>query len=154
MKHTQAHTLFSLAAAFVLLVPAVIFSAGCEKKESVVPAQIAAAASETAPAATPAATTAALPRLVDLGAKSCVPCRMMAPILEDLQKTRAHQFTTVFYDVWQDNSKAKEYGISIIPTQIFFDKDGRELFRHEGFLPKEDILKKWRDLGYDFDKKD
>jgi len=52
-----------------------------------------------------------------------------------------------FSDVRQDPSVGEKYGISVIPTQIFFDKDGKELFRHEGFFPKEDILAKWKELG-------
>ena len=42
------------------------------------------------------------------------------------------------------------YGIRVIPTQIFFDPQGKELFRHEGFFSKDDILETWRRLGYQF----
>jgi thioredoxin 1 len=75
---------------------------------------------------------------------------MMAPILEDLKKTYADKFTVQFIDVWQNPEPGKQYGIRVIPTQIFFAPDGKELFRHEGFFSKEDILAKWKELGVDF----
>ena len=89
----------------------------------------------------------ALPRLVDLGAGKCIPCKMMAPILEDLKKTCAGKLDVIFIDVWQNPDAGKQYGINLIPTQIFFGADGKELFRHEGFFSKEDILGKWKELG-------
>ncbi len=89
-----------------------------------------------------------LPQLVDLGAQRCVPCRMMAPILEDLKVHYADRFKTTFVDVWQDPAAGELHGVRLIPTQIFFDPKGRELFRHEGFFSKDDILATWRRLGY------
>jgi len=93
-----------------------------------------------------------LPRLVDLGADKCIPCKMMAPILEELKKGYVGTLSVEFIDVWKEPDKAKEYGIMIIPTQIFFDVTGRELFRHEGFFSKEDILGKWKDFGINLEK--
>lgn len=94
----------------------------------------------------------ALPRLVDLGAGKCIPCKLMAPILEELKTEYTGRLQVDFYDVWKNPDPAKEYGIKIIPTQIFFDASGRELFRHEGFFSKEDILAKWKELGIDVEK--
>lgn len=93
-----------------------------------------------------------LPRLLDLGAGKCIPCKMMAPILEDLKKTHAGKMDVQFIDVWQDQEPGRKYGIRVIPTQIFFDAAGKELFRHEGFFSKEDILAKWKELGVELDK--
>lgn len=90
----------------------------------------------------------ALPKLIDLGAGKCIPCKMMAPILEDLKKTYAGKFEVQFIDVWQNPDSGRKYGIRVIPTQIFFAPDGKELFRHEGFYGKEDILAKWKELGF------
>jgi thioredoxin 1 len=91
----------------------------------------------------------ALPKLVDLGAKACIPCKKMAPILDELTTEYKGVFDVEFIDVWmpENQEKAKAYGIKSIPTQIFLDAKGKELARHEGFISKEDILKKWQELG-------
>ena len=90
----------------------------------------------------------ALPRLVDLGAGKCIPCKMMKPILDDLIANHADTFKTEFIDVWENEAAGQKYGVKMIPTQIFFDASGKELFRHEGFMSKEDILGKWKELGF------
>ena len=92
---------------------------------------------------------AKLPKLLDLGAGKCIPCKMMAPILEELKKEYAGLMNVEFIDVWQNPDAGKPYGIEVIPTQIFYDADGKELFRHVGFFAKEDILGKWKELGVD-----
>lgn len=94
-----------------------------------------------------------LPKLLDLGADRCVPCRMMAPILEELSKEYKGKLVVEFIDVWKNPEAARKYGIRVIPTQIFFDEKGEEFFRHEGYYSKEDILRKFRDQGIDLDKK-
>lgn len=94
----------------------------------------------------------ALPRLVDLGADKCIPCKMMKPILDELQKEYAGRFEVMFIDVWKNEDAGKAYGIKLIPTQIFFDSTGKELFRHEGFFSKEDILSKWKEFGINFEE--
>ena len=88
-----------------------------------------------------------LPKLVDLGAGKCIPCKMMAPILEELKEEYSGKLDVVFIDVWENPDEAKQYGIQTIPTQIFYDSTGKELFRHEGFFSKEDILGKWKEFG-------
>jgi thioredoxin 1 len=88
-----------------------------------------------------------LPRLVDLGAGKCIPCKMMAPILEEVKKEYAGIFDVEFIDVWENPDAGEKYNIRMIPTQIFFDAAGKELFRHEAFFSKEDILAKWKELG-------
>jgi thioredoxin 1 len=107
--------------------------------------------SETAASAKPADTEpkGALPRLVDLGAGKCIPCKMMAPILDELKKEYAGKIAVQFIDVWKNPGASEQYGIQVIPTQIFFDASGKERFRHEGFFSKEDILAKWQELGVD-----
>jgi len=105
----------------------------------------------TAPGTQPS--TAGLPRLVDLGAGKCVPCKLMAPILEELKKEYAGRMEVIFIDVWENKGAGEKYKINLIPTQIFFDPAGKELFRHEGFFSREDILKKWKEFGFTFDSK-
>jgi len=93
---------------------------------------------------------AGLPRLVDLGAGMCIPCKLMAPILEELKKEYEGRLEVVFIDVNEDKEAVDKYKIDLIPTQIFFDPSGKELFRHQGFFSKEDILAKWKEFGFDF----
>ena len=88
-----------------------------------------------------------LPRLVDIGSGTCIPCKMMAPILDELKVEYAGSFKVDFLDVKKNPAFAEEYGIRLIPTQIFYDARGKECFRHEGFMSKEDILAKWAELG-------
>ena len=90
-----------------------------------------------------------LPRMVDLGAGKCIPCKMMKPILDELKRDYADRFITEFIDVWENPDAGKKYGIEMIPTQIFYDAEGKERFRHVGFFGKEDILGKWKELGVD-----
>lgn len=92
----------------------------------------------------------AIPKLVDLGSKSCIPCKMMAPILDELEEEYKGKFDVVFIDVWENKAAAESYGVRTIPTQIFYDAEGAEKFRHEGFFSKEDILAKWKQLGVSF----
>ncbi|MDD5092154.1 MAG: thioredoxin family protein [Candidatus Wallbacteria bacterium] len=91
-----------------------------------------------------------LPRLLDLGAGSCIPCKMMAPILDKLESDFAGKLDVKFIDVWKNQAEARKYGVQAIPTQIFYDATGRELFRHTGFYAREEILKKWKELGFEF----
>ncbi len=93
-----------------------------------------------------------LPKLVDLGADKCIPCKMMAPILEELKKEYPGKLDVVFVDVWKNSGEGEKYQIRMIPTQIFYGSDGKELFRHEGFFAKADILAKWKAFGYDLAK--
>ncbi len=94
-----------------------------------------------------AAVKKTLPLLVDLGADKCMSCKMMVPVLDELEREYAGELTVQFIDVWKEPDAAKPYGIRVIPTQIFFDEQGVEQFRHEGFISKEEILNKWKELG-------
>jgi len=88
-----------------------------------------------------------IPRLLDLGAGKCMSCKAMEPVLEDLRREYKEQFRVEFIDVWKNPKEAEKYKIQSIPTQIFFDADGKELFRHTGFMSKEDILKIFKEKG-------
>lgn len=87
------------------------------------------------------------PKLVDLGAGKCIPCKKMAPILEEAKKLYEGKADVEFIDVWENKSAGEPYGIRMIPTQIFFDAAGKEVFRHEGFFPMEDIQKQFESMG-------
>jgi len=94
-----------------------------------------------------------LPLLLELGSHSCIPCKQMIPILKELTESYQGQLKVQSIDVWQDRESAQKYNVRLIPLQIFFDKQGNELFRHEGFFAKEDILAKWKELGIELVKK-
>ena len=66
--------------------------------------------------------------IIDLGAKKCIPCKMMAPILEKLKKVYAGRAAVVFLDVWEDPKPAQRFGIRGIPTQIFLTKRAARFF--------------------------
>ena len=85
--------------------------------------------------------------MVDLGATSCVPCKMMAPIMTKLEKEYEGRAAIVFIDVWQYKEQGKRFGIRAIPTQIFFDKDGKEVYRHVGFMDEKAIVKQLNKMG-------
>ena len=93
-----------------------------------------------------------LPKLVDVGSDSCVPCRLMAPELEALAQQYAGAVQVVIVDVYEDLARAKELGVQVIPTQIFFDPTGKEFFRHEGFLSLEDMVSRFQQHGYPLGK--
>ncbi|MFO7534239.1 MAG: thioredoxin family protein [Kiritimatiellia bacterium] len=131
-----------------LAVVGVLMAKSAWKNKAAGNAPAASVASAVVPAAVEQGK--ALPRLVDLGATKCIPCKLMAPILEDLKKTYAGKLDITFIDVWENPEEGKKYGVNMIPTQIFFGADGKELFRHEGFYGKEDILGKWKELGVEF----
>ena len=98
----------------------------------------------------PTTFAADLPRLIDVGADKCIPCIKMAPILDALKDDFAGRFDVRFVDAWKNRDEAASYGVQMIPTQIFYAADGKELYRHTGFFAREDILNKWQQLGYEF----
>jgi len=88
-----------------------------------------------------------VPTLLDLGADECMPCKMMAPVLEKVEKKYRGKAAVIFIDVWKDKAPAKRFGVRAIPTQIFFDTQGKEVFRHEGFMGEADIDKIFLKMG-------
>jgi thioredoxin 1 len=87
--------------------------------------------------------------MLDLGAKSCIPCKMMAPILEKLEKVFRGKAAIIFIDVWEHNDQVRRFGLHAIPTQIFYDKDGKEVYRHVGFMSEEAIIGQLKKMGVD-----
>jgi len=96
--------------------------------------------------ASPAVPVKGMVTMVDLGAKSCIPCKMMEPILVEMEKEYRGKAAVVFIDVREDYDAARKFGIRTIPTQIFYDKTGREVSRHEGFMDKKAISDKLNQL--------
>ena len=80
--------------------------------------------------------------MADLGSTTCIPCKMMEPVLAALKKQYAGQAAVIFIDINKDRAAARKFGLRAIPTQIFFDKDGKERWRHEGFLDQKSAAAK------------
>ena len=85
--------------------------------------------------------------MVDLGAKKCIPCKMMAPILEKLERAYAGKAAIVFIDVWENKEQAPRFKVQVIPTQIFFNEKGKEVFRHVGFFDEKSIVEQLTKMG-------
>ncbi|HOO89368.1 MAG TPA: thioredoxin family protein [Syntrophales bacterium] len=85
--------------------------------------------------------------MIDLGAKKCIPCKMMAPIMEKIDKIYEGKAAIIFIDVWQHREQSQRFGLRAIPTQIFFDSDGKEIYRHVGFMAEEDIIAQLEKMG-------
>ncbi len=86
---------------------------------------------------------------IELGSVNCVPCQMMQPVMEELEKNFPNDLEVLFYDVWtkEQSRYAEEYGIRVIPTQVFLDKNGNEFYRHEGFFPYEQVVEVLKGKG-------
>ena len=80
---------------------------------------------------------------VELGSVNCIPCKQMQPVMKSIEGKYGDQISVVFYDVWKADQKkyGKQYGISLIPTQVFLDEQGKEFHRHQGFYPEAEIDK-------------
>jgi len=91
--------------------------------------------------------TKKLPMLVDLGKGTCIPCKKMKPILDELKLEYEGRAIVKVIDLRYERQAARQYGIRLIPTQIFFDADGNEVYRHEGFMDKHSIKMKFAEMG-------
>ena len=85
--------------------------------------------------------------MIDLGATECVPCKMMAPIMEKMVKKYQDKAAIVFIDVWKNRDQVSRFGIRAIPTQVFYDPTGREVSRHVGFMSEAAIVEQLTKMG-------
>jgi len=112
---------------------------------------IAATAHAELPSATDTVVRQALgsgkPTVIDLGARTCIPCKKMAPILESISAEYRGRASVLFIDVHKNSSAGERFKIQMIPTQIFFNAKGIEVKRHVGFMEKVDILKELKTAG-------
>lgn len=90
-----------------------------------------------------------LPTFVELGSDRCRSCKAMVPVLARLRREGQGRLAVQFFDVWIDEAAGKRFGIKSIPTQVFLDPDGAELFRHQGYFAFEAVVERWRALGYE-----
>jgi thioredoxin 1 len=105
------------------------------------------AGSLTAEAEVPQAPFPGKVTMVDIGAKECIPCKIMIPIMEDLEKEYKDRAAIVFIDVWENPGAGQKYGVKLIPTQIFYNDKGKEMLRHEGVMQKKAIIAELTKLG-------
>ena len=112
---------------------------------------VATVAHAELPSATPAVIKQSLqsgkPTVIDLGARTCIPCKKMAPILESLAGEYRGRASVLFIDVHEDQAAAQKFRVQMIPTQIFFDAQGKEIKRHMGFMEREAIVKELKVAG-------
>lgn len=85
--------------------------------------------------------------MIDLGAKKCIPCKMMMPVMDKIEKAYKDKAHIAFIDVWENRDQVSRFKIRSIPTQIFFNKKGEEVYRHVGFLDEKSIIKQLTKMG-------
>ncbi len=88
-----------------------------------------------------------LPMLIDLGKGTCIPCIKMKPILDELKVEYEGKAIVKIIDLRYEPREARKYKIRLIPTQIFFDAESNEVYRHEGFMDKQSIKMKFAEMG-------
>ncbi len=86
---------------------------------------------------------------IELGSVNCVPCKMMQPVMKQIEEAYKEQVKVVFYDIWTEEGKpfGQAYGIRAIPTQVFLDSEGKEFYRHEGYFPYEELVQILKQKG-------
>jgi thioredoxin 1 len=131
----------------VLLAVAAALALGLAYRLHSKPSGAPPAADTTPPAAAAAKPTAKYPAVIDLGMGKCIPCKQMKPILDELKQEYAGRCRIEIIDIGERPEQADRYRVNLIPTQVFLGKNGKELFRHEGFMPKADIVAKLREMG-------
>lgn len=85
--------------------------------------------------------------LIDLGAGSCIPCRMMAPILERVKKRYEGKAEVIYIDLRYNRDQIQRFQVRAIPTQVFYDRQGREVYRHVGFMDENAIVEQFAKMG-------
>ena len=127
-----------------LLILLLLISTGCGKKSQVEnPGKNSQDKKET----TGSQNTAAEITFIELGSDKCIPCRQMQPVMRSIEEKYGAKIKVIFHDVWKDRSQAQKFGIQLIPTQVFLDKDGKEFYRHEGFFAEDEIVKLFETRG-------
>lgn len=116
---------------FCLFLVPIFFILGCSQNESIAEDSASKHTSEDKPLIT----------FIELGSVNCIPCKMMQPVMKNIQARFGSQIKVVFYDVWtkEEAKYAKIYNINGIPTQVFLDSKGFEIDRHVGFYPEKEL---------------
>jgi len=87
------------------------------------------------------------PTIAEFGSSTCIPCKQMKPILEKLAAAYEGKLNVVIVEVYEQRELTQQYGIMAIPTQIVFDSSGKEITRHMGLWPREEIIAQLKKMG-------
>ena len=79
------------------------------------------------------------PNFLELGSDSCHGCVVMGKTLYKVSKENPN-YNIDYINISKDRSLAQSLQISMIPTQIIYDKDGKEVFRHMGVISETELL--------------
>lgn len=96
----------------------------------------------------PDALVSGKPTLAEFGRGTCLPCKQMKPILEELAAEYGDTINVVIVEIQNHMDLTRSYKIVAIPTQIFFDAEGKEVDRHIGFYAREKIVARFAELGF------
>ena len=151
-------TPFALTMLLILSLTVLLIFASCSKEKSEPETQAVQQARGLQTMATPStdyagawadstAQAGTLPRMIDLGRGKCIPCKKMEPILKELKQAYAGRAVIEIINLDDEPHAAEVHKIRLIPTQIFFDEAGTEVWRHEGFLPEDAILAQFEEMG-------
>jgi thioredoxin 1 len=139
-----------MGVAFVILLAAVLVGVSVFGNRAEAPQQAPVVQTSPQPGHADEIPTVPAPGMVtmlDIGATECIPCKMMAPVIEELKKEYEGRAAVLFIDVWKHPDQGRRFGIQSIPTQIFYDAKGQEAGRHVGFLDKDSIKDAFAQLG-------
>ncbi len=92
------------------------------------------------------------PVLLDIGGGECIPCKAMKPVLEELNEQWQGKVIVKFVDYWQYPDLAEQFDFSVIPTQFFYDENGKLYTTHQGQITKEEVIEIFEEMGYSFDE--
>jgi len=90
---------------------------------------------------------------LEFGSTTCIPCKMMEKVMEEVRVDYGDKVEVIFHNVNEEKKLSGEYGIKMIPTQIFLDSEGKEFHRHIGYYPTEEIAKVLLERGITPDEK-
>ncbi|MCL5123074.1 MAG: thioredoxin family protein [Deltaproteobacteria bacterium] len=88
-----------------------------------------------------------VPIMLEFGRGWCIPCKYMKPILQDMAKTYAGKAIVTTVDMDANKALVRDFKIRMMPTQVFLTPDGKEFFRNEGTLERENIIQVFSRMG-------
>jgi thioredoxin 1 len=93
-------------------------------------------------------TSRPLPTLLEFDRKFCPDCRKMEMVIQGVKSSYPGQFTVRKLYIDEQDYLFRQYRVDIVPTQVFLDPEGREVFRHQGVFPREQLLQKLKELKF------